>query len=209
MFTVQPTVYFEGMDPRFESASVYGSAGGTGEKLNPGVVSVGILAVGIIGVAGTATALFYEVRRVCACVLFRHGWRMWGRRRSRLAAAGGTGGGGTATTLFHKVRRLASRDKREACGLGACLSSCTHHPAAPAPHACLPRCRPCGAPPLAVHAGGLHHSACNNPWHYPSENPPAQSVVGLVAFWVALGGAAAFFGFQYVNKLTPDAAPKK
>lgn len=58
IFTVQPTVYFEGQDPLVESASVYST--GPSEKLNPATVTVGILAVGILGVAGTATALYYE-----------------------------------------------------------------------------------------------------------------------------------------------------
>lgn len=58
VFSVQPTVYFEGQDPSVESASLYSS--GPSEKLNPATVTVGILAVGIVGVAGTATALYYE-----------------------------------------------------------------------------------------------------------------------------------------------------
>ncbi len=56
---MQPNVYFEGQDPVTQSASVYSY--GVGEKLNPATVTVGILAVGIVGVAGTATALYLEV----------------------------------------------------------------------------------------------------------------------------------------------------
>lgn len=59
MFSVQPTVYFEGQDPTLEAASLYST--GPAEKLNPATVTIGILAVGIVGVAGTATALYYEV----------------------------------------------------------------------------------------------------------------------------------------------------
>jgi streptogramin lyase len=63
VFTVQPTVYFEGMDPATESASMYQDvdlmpAG----QLNPATVTVGIVALGIVAVAGSATAIYYEVR---------------------------------------------------------------------------------------------------------------------------------------------------
>lgn len=58
VFSVQPTVYFEGQDPTVEAASVYAS--GPSSKLDPAIVTAGILAVGIVGVAGTATALYYE-----------------------------------------------------------------------------------------------------------------------------------------------------
>lgn len=58
VFTVQPNVYFEGQDPLTQSASVYSF--GVDQKLNPATVTVGILAVGIVGVAGTATALYVE-----------------------------------------------------------------------------------------------------------------------------------------------------
>lgn len=64
MFTVQPTVYFEGMDPSVESASVYGDDTAAADApLNPATVSVGIVALGIVAVAGSATAIYYEVRR--------------------------------------------------------------------------------------------------------------------------------------------------
>lgn len=59
VFTVQPTVYFEGMDPTQESASVL-QVGNKQEALNPATVTVGIVAVGIVAVAGTATCLYYE-----------------------------------------------------------------------------------------------------------------------------------------------------
>jgi hypothetical protein len=63
VFTVQPTVYFEGMDPATESASMYQDvdliASG---PLNPATVTVGIVALGIVAVAGSATAIYYEVR---------------------------------------------------------------------------------------------------------------------------------------------------
>ncbi|KAI8471338.1 MAG: rieske [2Fe-2S] protein [Monoraphidium minutum] len=58
VFSVQPTVYFEGQDPLVEAASVYST--GPASKLDPAIVTVGILAVGIVGVAGTATALYLE-----------------------------------------------------------------------------------------------------------------------------------------------------
>lgn len=57
VFTVQPTVYFEGMDPTKEAATVYGS-GAT--KFNPAVIATGIVAVGIVAVAGTAVAIYSE-----------------------------------------------------------------------------------------------------------------------------------------------------
>ncbi|GLC67473.1 hypothetical protein PLESTF_000561300 [Pleodorina starrii] len=61
VFTVQPTVYFEGMDPTKESASVYADASGAGgEAFNPVVVITGIVAVGMTAVAGTAFAIYYE-----------------------------------------------------------------------------------------------------------------------------------------------------
>lgn len=63
VFTVQPNVYFEGMDPNTESASVYADESSMKpEALNPATVTVGIVALGIVAVAGSATAIYYEVR---------------------------------------------------------------------------------------------------------------------------------------------------
>ncbi|GLI65372.1 hypothetical protein VaNZ11_008923 [Volvox africanus] len=59
VFTVQPTVYFEGMDPTRESASVYADSS-AGEAFNPVVLITGIVAVGMTAVAGTAFAIYYE-----------------------------------------------------------------------------------------------------------------------------------------------------
>lgn len=59
VFTVQPTVYFEGMDPTKESASVYGDSS-SGEAFNPIVLITGVVAVGMTAVAGTAFAIYYE-----------------------------------------------------------------------------------------------------------------------------------------------------
>jgi hypothetical protein len=61
VFTVQPTVYFEGQDPSVESASVLEDSNKV-EPLNPATVTVGIVALGIVAVAGSATAIYYEVR---------------------------------------------------------------------------------------------------------------------------------------------------
>lgn len=63
MFTVQPNVYFEGMDPSKEEASLYADEASMKEQaLNPATVTVGIVALGIVAVAGSATAIYYEVR---------------------------------------------------------------------------------------------------------------------------------------------------
>ncbi|KAG2429409.1 hypothetical protein HYH02_014064 [Chlamydomonas schloesseri] len=59
VFTVQPTVYFEGMDPTKESASLL-QDGNTGEGTNPVVVLIGIVGLGMTAVAGTAFAIYYE-----------------------------------------------------------------------------------------------------------------------------------------------------
>jgi nitrite reductase/ring-hydroxylating ferredoxin subunit len=59
VFTVQPNVYFEGMDPSKEQASVYQE--GPKEALNPAVAATTVLAFGALAVAGTA---------VCAYLLF-------------------------------------------------------------------------------------------------------------------------------------------
>jgi hypothetical protein len=50
------------MDPSTESASMYADED-TMEKqaLNPATVTVGIVALGIVAVAGSATAIYYEV----------------------------------------------------------------------------------------------------------------------------------------------------
>jgi hypothetical protein len=62
VFTVQPNVYFEGMDPSTESASMYADEATMKEApLNPATVTVGIVALGIVAVAGSATAIYYEV----------------------------------------------------------------------------------------------------------------------------------------------------
>ncbi|WIA17977.1 hypothetical protein OEZ85_009466 [Tetradesmus obliquus] len=61
VFTVQPTVYFEGMDPATESASMYQDVDlMPSGPLNPATVTVGIVALGIVAVAGSATAIYYE-----------------------------------------------------------------------------------------------------------------------------------------------------
>lgn len=60
VFTVQPSVYFEGQDPSVESASMYAISGPEKVKLNPATVAVGAAALGIVAVAGTATAIYYE-----------------------------------------------------------------------------------------------------------------------------------------------------
>eukprot|EP00775_Hariotina_reticulata_P013089 gene13089-13216_t len=58
VFTVQPTVYFEGMDPTKESASVYTDASSVADEgLNPATSVIGLAAFwvvlgGIVGVAG-------------------------------------------------------------------------------------------------------------------------------------------------------------
>jgi hypothetical protein len=59
IFTVQPTVYFEGMDPSKEAASLYSDSTAP-EPINPVVAITGIVAVGMTAVAGTAFAIYYE-----------------------------------------------------------------------------------------------------------------------------------------------------
>lgn len=72
VFTVQPTVYFEGMDPATESASMYQDVDlMPSGPLNPATVTVGIVALGIVAVAGSATAIYYEVRLV---LVQQHCW---------------------------------------------------------------------------------------------------------------------------------------
>jgi len=58
VFTVQPTVYFEGMDPTQEAASLYQD--GPKQGLNPVVVLATTLGVGAVAVAGTALAIYSE-----------------------------------------------------------------------------------------------------------------------------------------------------
>jgi hypothetical protein len=70
VFTVQPTVYFEGMDPRYEEASLY-QISSEADKPNPAIALAATVALGIIAVAGTATAIYYEVRGWVA-----DGWRI-------------------------------------------------------------------------------------------------------------------------------------
>ena len=63
VFTVQPNVYFDGMDPSKEEASLYADESTMKqEALNPATVTIGIVALGIVAVAGSATAIYYEVR---------------------------------------------------------------------------------------------------------------------------------------------------
>lgn len=57
VFTTQPVVYFEGMDPTREAATVYGAGK---SKFNPAVVATGAVALGIVAVAGTAVAIYSE-----------------------------------------------------------------------------------------------------------------------------------------------------
>lgn len=60
VFTVQPNVYFEGMDPSKEQASVY-QDGPKDAAVNPAVALTTVLAFGALAVAGTA---------VCAYLVF-------------------------------------------------------------------------------------------------------------------------------------------
>jgi hypothetical protein len=71
VFTVQPTVYFEGMDPATESASMYQDVDlMPSGPLNPATVTVGIVALGIVAVAGSATAIYYEVSFIISTTAF-------------------------------------------------------------------------------------------------------------------------------------------
>lgn len=59
VFTVQPNVYFEGMDPAEESATIYTTPVGMGEaKQNPAITLAAVLAVGAVAVAGAALAAY-------------------------------------------------------------------------------------------------------------------------------------------------------
>jgi len=83
VFTVQPTVSLEGMDPTKESASVYADVSTVADQgLNPATVTVGIVALGIVAVAGSATAVYYEVRHLVVLWLSR-----WGPAGTYTAAA--------------------------------------------------------------------------------------------------------------------------
>ncbi|GFH27635.1 rieske [2Fe-2S] protein [Haematococcus lacustris] len=60
VFTVQPTVYFEGMDPAEEQASLYMEATKTSGKLDPVVAIATTAGVGAFAVAGTAVCIYLE-----------------------------------------------------------------------------------------------------------------------------------------------------
>lgn len=59
VFTVQPTVYFEGMDPTKETASVYADVAPTG-AINPAVAIATTVGIGAVAVSGTALAIYNE-----------------------------------------------------------------------------------------------------------------------------------------------------
>lgn len=59
VFSVGPTVYFEGMDPTKEAASLRQS-GPVTEGINPAVAVTTTVAVGAVAVAGTAVAVWQE-----------------------------------------------------------------------------------------------------------------------------------------------------
>lgn len=105
VFSVQPTVYFEGQDPTVEAASLYST--GPSEKLNPATVTVGILAVGILGVAGTATALYFEVRRRLWVVAFVRGVECRGKGSVRAAGMGAAAVTAAGRPLMSGLRQLA------------------------------------------------------------------------------------------------------
>lgn len=58
VFTVQPTIYFEGQDPTVERASYYLEP--VGNKPNPLVAISTTVGVGLLAVAGTAVGIYYE-----------------------------------------------------------------------------------------------------------------------------------------------------
>lgn len=60
VFSVQPTVYFEGMDPTKESANVYTTPMSEAGSFNPTIVATAAVAAGIVAVAGTATFIYFE-----------------------------------------------------------------------------------------------------------------------------------------------------
>jgi hypothetical protein len=58
------------MDPNTESASMYADEDTMDKQaLNPATVTVGIVALGIVAVAGSATAIYYEVSVLRAAVV--------------------------------------------------------------------------------------------------------------------------------------------
>jgi cobalamin biosynthesis protein CobD/CbiB len=58
---VQPTVYFEGMDPAKESASLYmESTEKAVQGVNPAVAIATTAGVGALAVAGTAVCIYFE-----------------------------------------------------------------------------------------------------------------------------------------------------
>lgn len=59
VFSVQPTVYFDGMDPTKESASLLQDGPGY-NKLNPGVAIPAITLLGILAVLGTGICIYLE-----------------------------------------------------------------------------------------------------------------------------------------------------
>ncbi|KAG2489115.1 hypothetical protein HYH03_012341 [Edaphochlamys debaryana] len=60
VFSVQPTVYFEGMDPNKEAASLYADEKMVPSQQNPVVILTGIVALGATAVAGTAISIYFE-----------------------------------------------------------------------------------------------------------------------------------------------------
>lgn len=59
VFTIQPTVYFEGMDPTKESASLL-QDGPTQAGINPAVALASTVGLGAVAVAGTALCILNE-----------------------------------------------------------------------------------------------------------------------------------------------------
>jgi len=55
VFTVQPNVYFEGMDPTVEQASVYQDGP---KQFNPAIAAVGVIGAGAAAVVGTAVFIY-------------------------------------------------------------------------------------------------------------------------------------------------------
>lgn len=60
VFTVQPTVYFEGMDPTKESANVYTDVVVPTGKIDPVVAIATTVGVGAVAVSGTALCIYSE-----------------------------------------------------------------------------------------------------------------------------------------------------
>ena len=58
IFSVNPTVYFEGMDPTKEAANIYQQGPTSGP--NAAVALTATVAVGIVAVIGTASILYME-----------------------------------------------------------------------------------------------------------------------------------------------------